>query len=115
MPGIRSSQKKGTFVFHLIPSGILSRGKQCVLGNGVVIDPGALIGELDQLAAQGIKVGRNFAISQRAHLIMPYHKAIDKAAEKSEGRSSDRDNRQGDRTGLRGQNGAYRDSDGRPA
>lgn len=77
--------KKGTFVFHLIPSGVLSRGKQCVLSNGVVIDPGALIEELDQLAAQGIKVGRNFAISQRAHLIMPYHKAIDKAAEKAKG------------------------------
>ena len=77
--------KKGTFVFHLIPSGILSRGKQCVLSNGVVIDPGALIEELDQLATQGIKVGRNFAISQRAHLIMPYHKAIDKAAEKAKG------------------------------
>ena len=77
--------KKGTFVFHLIPSGILSRGKQCVLSNGVVIDPGALIEELDQLAAQGIKVGRNFSISQRAHLIMPYHKAIDKAAEKAKG------------------------------
>ena len=77
--------KKGTFIFHLIPSGILSRGKQCVLGNGVVIDPGALIGELDQLASRGIKVGRNLAISQRAHLIMPYHKAIDKAAEKAKG------------------------------
>ncbi len=76
---------KGTFIFHLLPSGILSRGKQCVLGSGVVIDPGALIDELDQLAARGTKVGRNFAISQRAHLIMPYHKAIDKAAEKAKG------------------------------
>ena len=85
MLGIRSSRKKARFIFHLIPSGILSRGKRCILGNGVVIDPEALIGELDQLAAQGIKVGRNFAISQRAHLIMPYHKAIDKAAEKAKG------------------------------
>ncbi len=76
---------RGTFVFHLLPSGILSRGKHCVLGSGVVIDPGALIAELDQLAERGTKVGRNFAISQRAHLIMPYHKAIDKAAEKAKG------------------------------
>jgi len=77
--------KKGTFVFHLIPSGILSRGKQCILGNGVVIDPGSLIRELDFLQKQGIKVGKNFLISQRAHLIMPYHKAIDKAAEQAKG------------------------------
>ena len=77
--------RKGTYIFHLIPSGILSRGKLCILGSGVVIDPGALIGELDQLQAQGIKVGRNFMISQRAHVIMPYHKAIDKAAEKAKG------------------------------
>jgi len=77
--------RKGTYIFHLIPSGILSRGKLCILGGGVVIDPGALIGELDQLQAQGIKVGRNFMISQRAHVIMPYHKAIDKAAEKAKG------------------------------
>lgn len=77
--------RKGTYVFHLIPSGILSRGKLCMLGSGVVIDPGALIGELDQLQAHGIKIGRNFMISQRAHVIMPYHKAIDKAAEKAKG------------------------------
>ncbi len=76
---------KGTFIFHLLPSGILSRGKQCVLGSGVVIDPGALIDELDHLAARGVKVGKSFAISSRAHLIMPYHKAIDKAAEKAKG------------------------------
>ena len=55
--------KKGTFVFHLIPSGILSKGKQCILGNGVVIDPGALIGELDLLQTQGIKAGKNFLSS----------------------------------------------------
>jgi len=77
--------RKGTYIFHLIPSGILTRGKVCVLGSGVVIDPGALIGELDRLHEKGIKVGRNFVISQRAHVIMPYHKAIDKAAEKAKG------------------------------
>ncbi len=76
---------KGTFIFHLIPSGILYRGKQCVLGNGVVIDPGGLIGELDGLQNNGIAVGKRFLISQRAHVIMPYHKAIDKAAEQAKG------------------------------
>jgi len=76
---------KGTFIFHLIPSGILYRGKLCVLGNGVAIDPGGLIGELDGLKTNGIVVGKRFLISQRAHVIMPYHKAIDKAAEQAKG------------------------------
>ncbi len=76
---------KGTFIFHLIPSGILYRGKLCVLGNGVAIDPGGLIGELDGLKKNGIAVGKRFVICQRAHVIMPYHKAIDKAAEKAKG------------------------------
>ena len=55
---------KGTFVFHLIPSGVLYRGKVCVLGNGVVIDPGGLIGELDGLKKNGIAVGKRFLICQ---------------------------------------------------
>ncbi len=76
---------KGTFIFHLIPSGVLYRGKLCVLGNGVAIDPGGLIGELDGLKKSRIAVGKRFVICQRAHVIMPYHKAIDKAAEKAKG------------------------------
>ncbi len=76
---------KGTFIFHLIPSGILYRGKVCILGNGVVIDPGGLIGELDHLQTQGVTFGKRFLISHRAHVIMPYHKAIDKAAEEAKG------------------------------
>jgi len=76
---------KGTFIFHLIPSGVLYRGKVCVLGNGVAIDPGGLIGELDGLKKNGIAVGKRFLICQRAHVIMPYHKAIDKAAEQAKG------------------------------
>src|SRR5436853_2192541 len=67
--------ERGTFVFHLIPSGILYRGKCCVIGNGVVVDPAALIEEMDGLQAKGVKIGKNFSISQRAHLILPYHKA----------------------------------------
>ena len=77
--------KRGTFVFHLVPSGILYRGKLCVLGNGIAIDPGGFIEELDGLILKGIKVGRNLVISHRAHLIMPYHKAIDRAAEQAKG------------------------------
>ena len=76
---------KGTFIFHLIPSGVLYPGKLCVLGNGVAIDPGGLIGELDGLKNNGIAVGKRFLICQRAHVIMPYHKAIDKAAEEAKG------------------------------
>ena len=77
--------ERGTFVFHLIPSGILYRGTLCVIGNGVVVDPASLIEELDHLQTQGVKIGKNFVVSQRAHLILPYHKAIDKAAEQSKG------------------------------
>ena len=76
---------RDTFVFHLMPSGILYRGTLCVIGNGVVVDPEALIDEMDRLQAKGVKIGKNFVISQRAHLILPYHKAIEKAAEQSKG------------------------------
>ncbi len=77
--------ERGTYIFHLIPSGILYRGITCVIGNGVVVDPGSLIEEMDQLQAKGITFGKNFAISPRAHLILPYHKAIDRASEQSKG------------------------------
>ncbi len=75
----------GTYIFHLIPSGILYRGTTCVIGNGVVVDPGSLIEEMDLLQTKGITIGKNFAVSQRAHLILPYHKAIDRASEQSKG------------------------------
>ena len=77
--------QRGTFVFHLMPSGILYRGTLCVIGNGVVIDPAALIEELDHLQGKGVRIGKNFAVSERAHLILPYHKAIEKANEQSKG------------------------------
>jgi adenylosuccinate synthase len=76
---------RGIFIFHLIPSGILYRGTLCVIGNGVAVDPSALVQELDSLQAKSVNVGRNFIISERAHLILPYHKAIEKAAEQSKG------------------------------
>jgi adenylosuccinate synthase len=67
---------QGTFIFHLVPSGILYRGTLCVIGNGVVVDPGSLIEEMDHLQGQGVRFGKNLVISQRAHVILPYHKAI---------------------------------------
>src|SRR5262245_55713574 len=71
--------QRGTFIFHLIPSGILYPGTLCVIGNGVVVDPAALIEEMDYLQKQGVKIGKNFVISERAHLILPYHKEIGRA------------------------------------
>jgi adenylosuccinate synthase len=69
------------FVLHLIPSGILRRGKLCVIGNGVVVDPVALLAEIDGLVAQGVKVGRNLALSDRAHIVFPFHRMLDEARE----------------------------------
>jgi adenylosuccinate synthase len=68
------------FKFHLIPSGILYAGKVCVIGNGVVIDPAVLIGELEALRRRRIDVG-GLRISANAHLIMPYHVMLDTAGE----------------------------------
>ena len=68
------------FKFHLIPSGILYPGKACVVGNGVVLDPAVLIGELDGLRRRGIDPG-GLRISANAHLIMPYHVMLDTAGE----------------------------------
>src|SRR5438552_18135661 len=70
---------------HLIPSGILYPGKRCVIGNGVVIDPGVLIEELDSLRARRIDVS-GLRISANAHLIMPYHLLLDSAGETKLGR-----------------------------
>ncbi len=70
------------FVFHIIPSGILYEDKMCMIGNGVIIDPGVLIREIDQLQKQGLTVNpARLMISERAHLIMPYHSGLDQAKE----------------------------------
>jgi adenylosuccinate synthase len=73
------------FISHLVPSGIL-QGKTCFLGNGMVIDPGVLIEELDYLSDHGISVGPDqIRISEKAHVIMPYHKSFDHAREIKKG------------------------------
>ena len=69
-----------TFKFHLIPSGILYPGKTCAIGNGVVIDPGVLTDEIDELRQRGIDVS-GLRVSANAHLIMPYHVLLDTAGE----------------------------------
>jgi len=75
-----------TYVLHLIPSGILWPGKKCVIGNGVVMDPTALLKEIDGLAEDGIEVTpENFFISEGAHLVLPYHRALDQNRESSLG------------------------------
>jgi len=73
------------FILHLIPSGILHEEKFCVIGNGVVVDPACLLEEMDELRKRGVKVGRNLLISRNAHLIMPYHMALESANESLRG------------------------------
>jgi adenylosuccinate synthase len=65
------------YVLHLIPSGILRRGKTCVIGNGVVIDPIGLVAEIDGLRKMKVKVDGNLLISETAHLVLPYHRELD--------------------------------------
>ncbi len=71
-----------THVLHLIPSGIFHQHITCVIGNGVVIDPQALMSEIAQLQAAGIDINGRLLVSHNAHLIMPYHKMLDSMREK---------------------------------
>ncbi|MBI4691562.1 MAG: adenylosuccinate synthase [Nitrospirae bacterium] len=73
------------FILHIIPSGILHKEKVCIIGNGVVVDPASLIEELDGLKKRGIEAGKNLFLSKNAHLIMPYHTAIEKEQERLKG------------------------------
>src|SRR5918995_3963596 len=72
------------FVLRQIPSGILHPGVVCVVGNGVVLEPETFFGELDQLAERGISTAGRIFVSDRAHLVLPYHKLLDAASEKSQ-------------------------------
>jgi len=96
-----------SFVLHLLPSGIVHRGKTCVLGNGMVIDPKAFFVEADRLTEQGIEVSpERVKISSRAHLILPYHRALDHTSEERLGNEKVG-------TTLRGIGPAYEDKAGR--
>jgi adenylosuccinate synthase len=95
------------YVLHLIPSGIIHAGKICVLGNGMVIDPKAFFEETDRLIEQGLEVSpERVLVSSRAHLILPYHRALDHTSEERLGNE-----RVG--TTLRGIGPAYEDKAGR--
>jgi len=72
-------------ILHLIPSGILREGVQCLIGNGVVLSPAALLTEIDQLERQGVEVTARLWISEACPLILPYHVALDQAREKARG------------------------------
>ena len=78
-----------TTIMHLIPSGILQPGTLNLIGPGVVVDPEVLIQELDDLAANGVEVTRDrLRISNRAHIILPIHRALDQAREEAAGKRS---------------------------
>jgi adenylosuccinate synthase len=96
-----------SYALHLIPSGIIHEGKTCVLGNGMVIDPIAFFAEADRLSAQGLRVTpERVKVSSRAHLILPYHRALDHTSEERLGNEKVG-------TTLRGIGPAYEDKAGR--
>lgn len=71
------------FILHQIPSGILHRGVRCAIGNGVVLDPETLFTEIDELVRDGVDVEGRLYVSDRAHLVLPYHKLLDSESEAS--------------------------------
>src|ERR1044071_5769154 len=73
------------FVLRLIPSGILHAGITCIIGNGLVVDPAALFAEVDELTKNGIDVASRLVISDKAHLILPYHRDLDLLSEARRG------------------------------
>ncbi len=91
------------FILHQIPSGILHPETRCIIGNGVVLDPETLVQEMDDLAARGVNVAGRLTVSDRAHLVLPYHKLLDAAS----------DRRQKIGTTGRGIGPAYEDKIGR--
>ncbi|MFN2577100.1 MAG: adenylosuccinate synthase [Pyrinomonadaceae bacterium] len=96
-----------SFVLHLLPSGVVHEGKTCVLGNGMVIDPKAFFEEADRLMEQGVRVSpERVKVSSRAHLILPYHRALDHTSEERLGNEKVG-------TTLRGIGPAYEDKAGR--
>ena len=91
------------FVLHQVPTGVLQPGTQCMIGNGVVLDPETFVAEVESLEDRGISLTGRLAVSERAHLVLPYHKLLDQAAE----------SRQKIGTTRRGIGPAYEDRTGR--
>ena len=74
-------------ICHLIPSGILHKGRKCFIGNGVVLDPEVLLDEMEDLRKKGVDVSPEcLALSEKTHIIMPYHRAVDVAREAAKGK-----------------------------
>lgn len=77
------------YILHLVPSGILWPGKLCVIGNGVVLDPVGLVEEINELRGQGVSItSENLLISDRAHVVLPFHKEMDAAQESALGKKA---------------------------
>src|SRR5512137_2564036 len=75
------------YVLHLVPSGILRKGKKCVIGNGVVVDPVSLVEEIDGLRKLGVRVEGNLVVSETSHLVLPYHRELDEQREILKGKN----------------------------
>ncbi|MCD6416922.1 MAG: adenylosuccinate synthase [Planctomycetes bacterium] len=75
------------FVLHLVPSGILRPNTTCIVGNGVVVDPKGLLEEISGLKQRGVHVGDNLVVSNRAHVVLPHHKLLDRGKESARGSS----------------------------
>ncbi|MBI5124739.1 MAG: adenylosuccinate synthetase, partial [Planctomycetes bacterium] len=73
------------FVLHLIPSGILHPEKKCVIGNGVALDPALFLEEVEELKKKDVSIENNLFVSDRAHLVFPYHKLLDTLSESDKG------------------------------
>jgi adenylosuccinate synthase len=74
------------YVLHLVPSGILHPGKVSVIGNGVVVDPTALLAEIEHLRGRGVSIDGNLYVSETAHLVFPYHRLLDEIREEQQGK-----------------------------
>ncbi len=76
------------FIFHLIPAGIMHPGKQCVIGNGVVLDPGQFLNEIDEVRAKGMDMDGRLWVADNAQVVLPYHKVLDQLKEKAAGKAA---------------------------
>ena len=101
------------YILHLVPSGILWPDKLCVIGNGVVLDPIGLVEEINELRGQGVTITKdNLLISDRAHVVLPFHKEMDAAQESALGKKSHRHHQARHRPHLRGQGTPHRRAHG---